>query len=141
MTFLIKLAVLAASLLVLAACGGGDTVSREEFEQEVGEAQEDVQAELEELRGSDSAAELEERAADAADAIRERADELADVEAPEEVQDEQEQLVARYRELADQLEQDLEGLDEEDVDGALEQLEQLESEDLERLLDELRDSG
>lgn len=141
MTFLIRLAVLAASLLVLASCGGDGAVSREEFEQEVGEAQEDVQAELEELRESDSAAELEERAADAADAIRERADELGDVEAPEEVQDAQEQLVARYRELADQLEQNLEGLDEEDVDGALEQLEQLESEDVERLLDELRDSG
>lgn len=132
----------ALAFLVLAACGGEDeVVDREQFERQVEETQQEVQAQFDRLGEAESAEDLRARANEAAEAIRAEADDLAELEPPEDAREVRDRLVREYRDLADTLEQRAEGLDESDLENAREELEQLRREDIDRIREDLRDAG
>lgn len=134
--------ILALSSFAIAACGGeGD--SRQDFEEDVRGAQQELETQLDELQGVRSEDEASEALRSAAEALGERADELEDADVPEEAQDEREQLVESLRSLADDLEQNAEAA-QGGVGDLLESLQDVELDavrEFQEAIERLREEG
>ena len=106
---LILLLALAGGLAV-AACGAGDDeLSREEYERELGEAQQEIESAFDDARaelrgaagGSGSLDSAAEKLEGARDELEQAADDLDDVEPPSDAEDAHNRLVEGMRELSD----------------------------------------
>ncbi len=129
--------------LVLAGCGGnGD--SREEFEEDVRGAQQELDTQLEELGDVRSPDDVSEALGDAAQTLREQAEELDESEVPDEAEDARDQLVESLRSLAENLEENAETAGDGGASGLLESLQDLDLEavrEFQEALEELREQG
>jgi hypothetical protein len=104
---------LAGSVLALAAAGcgggdgGGDRLSREEFEtrlQEIGNTIGDSLDELSGLSDPESLDQVADQVEEGANALRDGAEEIAGLEPPEDAEEATDQIVEGTRELADEFE-------------------------------------
>ena len=99
-----RIAVVAASVVILAGCGGEERLSKPEYEQKVRSVYAGVQAAFGETR-SVSGAQLANAVADAQQRLRDAADELDTVEPPKNVEKGNEELVEGLQEYANDLDE------------------------------------
>ncbi|MGH3006912.1 MAG: hypothetical protein ACRDOS_13645 [Gaiellaceae bacterium] len=126
--------------LALAACGGGD--SREEFEEDVRGAQQELETQFEELGEARSQDDLSDALGNAADALRERAEELAESDVPDEAEEARDRLVESLRSLADDLEENADAVGEGNLGEILGNLQDLDLDALrEEAIERLREEG
>jgi cell division septum initiation protein DivIVA len=101
MRLLISLILALGVVTIAAACGGSGETSREDYEQEVQDARNEVEKALQNLgQGVESREELADRLANAALVVERVADDLDETGAPKDLSDENERLVKNLRELA-----------------------------------------
>lgn len=137
-------AALSALALVAVGCGGADEASTEEFEQEARSAQQQVEAAIADVEGAASNGDASERFSDAADELRSQAEELEEADAPEGAQDEQQELVAGMRQLADELDEASDAAREGGVRALVGELDRGDLDALERIqraIEGLREEG
>lgn len=115
-TFLVLMVLLV--VLTAAGCMGGGDISQEEFAAQVVESRDRTDAALEHMTGARTIDELLERLDLAGDAARAAADDLADAGAPDELQDEAEELTDGLRALGDEVSATAEALADEQFEGS-----------------------
>ncbi len=109
--------VLLVALTAAGCMGGGDT-SQEEFAAQVVESRDRTDAALEHMTGARTLDDLLERLDLAGDATRAAADDLEDAGAPDELQDEAEELTNGLRALGDEVSATAEALADDQFEGS-----------------------
>jgi hypothetical protein len=134
-------ALICVAALLGAGCDAGDDdrLSREEYEQRVEQALDDVQSSLEDVRGSRSRDDVVDGLSESAEAARGAADDLEDVNPPEVAEDANERLVEALRRLADELDRGAEAAEEGSPTEFLEAARSAGEERREQVEDALRD--
>ena len=99
-----RIAVVVASAVVLAGCGGEERLSKPEYEQKVRSVYAGVQAAFRET-SSVSGTELATAVADAQERLRDAAEELEAIEPPKDVEEQNEEIVEGLREYASDLDE------------------------------------
>jgi Asp-tRNA(Asn)/Glu-tRNA(Gln) amidotransferase A subunit family amidase len=139
-----RIAICLLAALALAGCGGNNGDSREEFEEDVRGAQQELEAQLEEFGEARSPDDVSEALGNAADALREQADELDESDVPDEAEEARDQLVESLRSLAGNLDENAEAAGDGDVGEFLENIQNLDLEavrEFEEALERLREQG
>ena len=139
-----RIAICVLAALALAGCGGDNGNSREAFEEDVQEAQQELESQVDELGDADSTDDVSEALDSAANTLREQADELDGADVPDEAEEARDQLVASLRSLADELEENAEAAGDGDVSGILENLQDLDLEavrEFQEAVERLREQG
>lgn len=142
---LISLILALAAVTILAGCGGSGSVSQDDFERDVVAARDQVDGALAHITDNPSGKEeLLARMDDAAAEIDRAAEALDRREAPEGLDDERNELVKAFRQLAVDLSQTAEQIRQPDFSGLLEGTQGLSFQswvDANKALTELREQG
>lgn len=141
----ISLILALAAVTILAGCGGSGSVSQDDFERDVVAARDQVDGALAHITDNPSGKEeLLARMDDAAAEIDRAAEDLDRREAPEGLDDERDELVDSFRQLAVDLSQTAEQIRQPDFSGLLEGTQGLSFQswvDANEALTELREQG